>query len=206
MTHECHLHSHGRRSCPVMVRENIASGAASCPGGRANSAVGVRSSSPPPISAMPWIGYLRTRHGEPLPNCIEAHAAGRFAGVEVDHGQPRQPSPCVRGAAGRLRYLLDEERKRLLAACRASDEPRLHAFVVVALGTGARQGELAACRRWARVKFLFPRASESSRILWIAEEAILSDWRSAEGGDGALQTGPVSVQDSGNLRLTGRSR
>ena len=47
---------------------------------------------------------------------------------------------------GRLRYLSDEERSRLLAACRASDDGRLYPLVVVALGTGARQGELLGLR------------------------------------------------------------
>ncbi len=51
---------------------------------------------------------------------------------------------------GRLRYLSEQERRRLLAACRASDEPRLYALVVVALGTGARQGELLSLR-WSDV-------------------------------------------------------
>lgn len=52
---------------------------------------------------------------------------------------PREPR-------GRVRYLSEEERQRLLAACKASREPRLYPLVVVALGTGAREGELLRLR------------------------------------------------------------
>jgi integrase len=51
---------------------------------------------------------------------------------------------------GRLRYLSDAERHRLLAACRASDDPRLYPLVVLALATGARQAELVNLR-WSDV-------------------------------------------------------
>lgn len=48
--------------------------------------------------------------------------------------------------AGRVRYLSDQERAALLAACRASKYPRLHAFALAALLTGARRGELLELR------------------------------------------------------------
>ena len=59
---------------------------------------------------------------------------------------------------GHLRYLSDEERRRLLAACRTSDEQRLYALVVVALGTGARQGELLSLR-WSDIDLVRCRAT-----------------------------------------------
>jgi integrase len=47
---------------------------------------------------------------------------------------------------GRVRFLSEEERDRLLAACQTSYDRRLFPFVVVALGTGARRGELLQLR------------------------------------------------------------
>ena len=51
---------------------------------------------------------------------------------------------------GRVRYLTDEERTRLLTACRASSWPRLYAMVLLALTSGARKGELLSLR-WCDV-------------------------------------------------------
>lgn len=51
---------------------------------------------------------------------------------------------------GRVRYLTEEECRRLLAACRGSAWPRLYALVLLALTTGARRGELLALR-WCDV-------------------------------------------------------
>ena len=62
---------------------------------------------------------------------------------------------------GRDRYLSTEERARLLTACRASSNPRLYSIVVVALGTGARRGELLALS-WSDVDFQARRAGSCS--------------------------------------------
>jgi integrase len=43
---------------------------------------------------------------------------------------------------GRVRFLSDEERTRLLAACRASENRSLYPVVVLALASGMRQGEI----------------------------------------------------------------
>ena len=47
---------------------------------------------------------------------------------------------------GRVRFLSDDERKRLLVSCREHNNPFLYAIVVVALSTGARQGEILNLR------------------------------------------------------------
>lgn len=51
---------------------------------------------------------------------------------------------------GRVRFLSDAERERLLDACRASKWPRLYLLVMLALTTGARRGELLSMK-WADV-------------------------------------------------------
>lgn len=47
---------------------------------------------------------------------------------------------------GVVRFLSDDERVRLLEACRASKWPRLYGLVLLALTTGARRGELEGLR------------------------------------------------------------
>jgi integrase len=48
----------------------------------------------------------------------------------------------AREPRGRVRFLSDDERDRLLTACRASQNPHLYTIVVLALCTGIRKGEL----------------------------------------------------------------
>ena len=60
--------------------------------------------------------------------------------------RPKEPK-------GRVRFLSDDERKRLLAACQESDDSRLYAVVLTALGTGARAGEVMGLR-WRDVDLL----------------------------------------------------
>ena len=47
---------------------------------------------------------------------------------------------------GRVRYLSDDERERLLSACVESQHPYLHTIVVLALSTGMRRGEILGLR------------------------------------------------------------
>ncbi len=53
---------------------------------------------------------------------------------------------------GRTRYLSDDERQRLLAACATSRNPALPTIVLIALTTGARKGEIIGLQ-WAHVDF-----------------------------------------------------
>lgn len=56
----------------------------------------------------------------------------------------------LREPRGRVRYLSDDERDRLLPACQASSDPRLYPLVMMALSTGARQGEILKLK-WSDV-------------------------------------------------------
>jgi integrase len=63
---------------------------------------------------------------------------------------PRNPLAQLRKPScgeGRVRYLTEDERQRLLAACRQSRNPLLYAVVMVALGTGGRKNEIRRLRR-----------------------------------------------------------
>lgn len=57
-----------------------------------------------------------------------------------------------RESPGKTRFLSDDERARLLSACKASKWPRLYLLVLLALTTGARRGELLGLR-WGDVDF-----------------------------------------------------
>jgi integrase len=58
---------------------------------------------------------------------------------------------------GRVRFLSESERKALLRACRKSDWPRLYLLVLMAITTGARQGELLRLR-WRDIRLKEKRA------------------------------------------------
>jgi len=60
-------------------------------------------------------------------------------------------NPCRKVARltedkGRVRYLTEDERTRLLAVCKASQSAALYTVVVIALSTGARRGEILGLR------------------------------------------------------------
>jgi integrase len=64
-------------------------------------------------------------------------------------------NPCARVTKPKastevVRWLTDDERTALLAACKGSDSPDLYPFMLFALTTGARKGEIAALE-WAQV-------------------------------------------------------
>lgn len=65
---------------------------------------------------------------------------------------PMQKIKPMKEPRGRVRFLDNEERERLLTACQASDNPYLYAIVVLALSTGARLNEIMTLR-WKDVDF-----------------------------------------------------
>ena len=67
---------------------------------------------------------------------------------------------------GRVRFLSEEERKNLLAACKADKNPDLYDYVMLALCTGARRGELMNLT-WANVDLL----AEPPRITFVDTKA-----------------------------------
>jgi integrase len=66
-----------------------------------------------------------------------------------------EDNPCKRVTKpaeprGRVRYLFDAERAKLLTACRESDHPDLYLVVLLALSTGGRRSEILGLR-WPEV-------------------------------------------------------
>lgn len=78
---------------------------------------------------------------------------------EWTQSNPVREATRHREPPGRVRYLSDEERERLLSACQNSIYPHLHLIVVLALSTGMRREELLGLR-WSQINL-----SESYLIL-----------------------------------------
>lgn len=102
------------------------------------------------------------------------------------HWIPENPARGVMRhteSRGRNRWLNDDERKALLAACRASRWPGLRPLVLLALATGARQGELLWLT-WDRVDlkagtaYLAETKNSDPRTLYIRGPALeaLKEW------------------------------
>ncbi len=70
---------------------------------------------------------------------------------------PLQRVKRLKEPAGRVRFLDDDERGRLLSAVRASDYPHLYVITLIALTTGARRGEIFNLR-WRDVDLNAQRA------------------------------------------------
>ncbi len=88
--------------------------------------------------------------GEPAsPSTVKRYLAllSRMFSVAVKEWFWMEHNPCQRVTRpkeprGRVRFLDQEERRRLQEACQASYEPRLYPLVLLAISTGARQAEL----------------------------------------------------------------
>ena len=94
-------------------------------------------------------GTLKGGNGDRSPSTVNRYLASLSAVLQtawkewhlIDSNPVRsvskEPEP-----EGRVRYLDDGERERLLVVCEASPHPLLYPAVILALSTGARQGEL----------------------------------------------------------------
>ncbi|HET7675215.1 MAG TPA: site-specific integrase [Gammaproteobacteria bacterium] len=69
----------------------------------------------------------------------------------IDHN-PLSKVAKLKEPRGRVRFLSDDERERLLTACRESESKDLYPAVVLALSTGARRMEILGAR-WPQVDF-----------------------------------------------------
>jgi integrase len=79
----------------------------------------------------------------------------RLFALAVRELRVMETNPCERVTKPKastevVRWLSDDERVALLAACKVSDSPDLYPFVLFALTTGARKGEITALE-WAQV-------------------------------------------------------
>jgi len=105
-------------------------------------------------------------------------------------GNPCQGVERQREPTGRVRFLSDEERARLLEACRASKWQRLYCLVLLALTTGARRGELMALR-WRDidlergVAYVHDSKNEDRRVLPLTRAAS-EELNRFQGPQGAL--------------------
>ena len=89
-----------------------------------------------------------------------------------------------------VRFLSDDERTPLLAACRRSSWPRLYLLVLLALTTGARRGELEALR-WGdvdleRAEATVHRSKNGDKKVLPLVPAVVEEMRSFVGVSSAL--------------------
>lgn len=80
-----------------------------------------------------WNRYL-----SPL-SCVFQMCIGDWQWMETN---PARRVKRERESPGRVRFLSDDERSRLLEVCKASRSPNLYPLVVLALSTGMRRGEI----------------------------------------------------------------
>jgi integrase len=99
----------------------------------------------------------------------------------------------------RTRFLSDDERQRLLQACKVSSWPRLYVLTLAALTTGARKGELLGLR-WRDVDMARAEAKVAEtkngdpRVLPLVP-AVLAELERFKGAPGALVFGSARTPD-----------
>ena len=88
------------------------------------------------------------RYLEHMSHCLTI-AVKEWGWLETN---PMQNVSKLREPRGRVRFLSDDERERLLKACKKSSNKDLYTVVVLALSTGARRMEIWALK-WDEVDF-----------------------------------------------------
>lgn len=136
----------------------------------------------------PISGATINRYSSAIASVITWAIRRRIAPKGYDHPVRRlehQPEK-----AEKTRFLSDDERARLLEACKASKWPRLYLLVLLALTTGARKGELLGLR-WRDVdtslKVLHVARSKNGtpKVLPLVQAAV-DQLESLRGAPGAL--------------------
>lgn len=94
--------------------------------------------------SKPRSGATINRYSSAIASVFTWAIRRRIAPKGFDH--PVRRIERAPEAAEKTRFLSDDERGRLLEACKASRWPRLYLLVLLALTTGARRGELLALR------------------------------------------------------------
>lgn len=92
----------------------------------------------------PLTGSTVNRYSSAISSVFTWAIRRRIAPKGFDHPVRRIERQAE--TAEKTRFLSDDERGRLLDACKASPWPRLYLLVLVAVTTGARRGELLALR------------------------------------------------------------
>ena len=83
-------------------------------------------------------------------SCVFEMCTRDWQWIEVN---PTRRMRREREAPGRVRFLSEEERVRLLEACKASNAPNLYPLVVLALSTGMRRGEIISLT-WSQIDLI----------------------------------------------------
>ena len=110
------------------------------------------------VAARDKLKATITRQGKPRSNpSVNRYIAALSHALTVASkewewldGNPLSKVAKLKEPRGRVRFLSDDERGRLLDACKASVHPDLYCAVVLALSTGARQMEIMALT-WKQV-------------------------------------------------------
>lgn len=102
-------------------------------------------------------GKTHNRYGEPLSgatlNRMKAAVSSLFSYAVSENFTTTNPARSIRArkeAHHVIRWLSEDERTRLLAACKESKWPKLYLLVLMALATGARRGDLIGLR-WSDI-------------------------------------------------------